>query len=191
MLVSYINGARAEGRKHFRRKLPTIFKIQDLIEEAWDRGINAQSRSETGGIRGTRKYIGTSEAQAFFRVLEIPCTAQAFADPDPVKVHRKLIESVESYFAGGSSGDASKVRCTTLPPIYFQHAGHSLTIVGFEKQKHGPSNLLVFDPSRRDSPSVSRLAGYEFRHKSPDEPLKAYRRGPRYLWRYQEFEMLM
>jgi hypothetical protein len=61
MMVSYITGAKSQGFYHFDRKLPTIFQIQEFIEHAWDLGINAQGRLETGGIRGTRKYIGTPE----------------------------------------------------------------------------------------------------------------------------------
>jgi hypothetical protein len=61
MLSSYIIGARAVGAAHFDGRLPTIFKIQDYVENAWDQGINAQGRVETGGIKGTRKYIGTPE----------------------------------------------------------------------------------------------------------------------------------
>jgi hypothetical protein len=61
MMVSYINGAKMQGFYHFDAKLPTIFQIQEFIEHAWDLGINAQGRLETGGIRGTRKYIGTPE----------------------------------------------------------------------------------------------------------------------------------
>jgi hypothetical protein len=61
MMASYINGAKWQGFYHFEGKLPTIFQIQEYIEHAWDLGINAQGRLETGGIRGTRKYIGTPE----------------------------------------------------------------------------------------------------------------------------------
>lgn len=64
MLVSYIIGAGASGVERFSDSIPTIFQIQGLIEAAWDQGINAQGRIETGGIRGTRKYIGTPEVQA-------------------------------------------------------------------------------------------------------------------------------
>ncbi|KAG7123363.1 Zinc finger-containing ubiquitin peptidase 1 [Verticillium longisporum] len=64
MLISYIIATGFEGQEHFQGRLPTIFEIQDFIENAWDRGINVQGRVETGGIRGTRKYIGTAEAQA-------------------------------------------------------------------------------------------------------------------------------
>jgi len=50
-----------KGHETFGGKLPSIFQIQDYIEGAWDHGINVQGRIETGGIRGTRKYIGTPE----------------------------------------------------------------------------------------------------------------------------------
>jgi zinc finger-containing ubiquitin peptidase 1 len=61
MLFSYIVGVGFQGSEQVKHKVPSIFQIQDLIEEAWDMGINAQGRVETGGIKGTRKYIGTPE----------------------------------------------------------------------------------------------------------------------------------
>jgi hypothetical protein len=61
MLTSYINGVESQGYQCFNGKVPTIFAIQDYIEHAWDIGINSQGRIETGGIRGTRKYIGTPD----------------------------------------------------------------------------------------------------------------------------------
>jgi hypothetical protein len=61
MLISYIIIAEAAGSDLFGETFPTIFQIQDLIENAWDSGFNAQGRQETGGIKGTRKYIGTPE----------------------------------------------------------------------------------------------------------------------------------
>ncbi|KAI8298583.1 hypothetical protein K4K59_002751 [Colletotrichum sp. SAR11_240] len=190
MMVSYINGANAYGRDQFRGRLPTIFEIQEYIENAWDMGINAQGRLETGGIKGTRKYIGTPEAQALFVSLQIPCTAQGFKDAEPGRSEAKLMYAVEQYFKHGMQSPPAKVTCTQLPPIYFQHAGHSLTIVGFERQKNGPSNLLVFDPMFRDAPALARLIGQTFKHRSADESLKPYRRGSKYLRRYREFEIL-
>jgi hypothetical protein len=71
MLVSYICGAQASGHEHFAGKIPPILKLQDLIEQAWDMGYNSAGRIETGGIRLTRKYIGTPEAQALFLSLSI------------------------------------------------------------------------------------------------------------------------
>ncbi len=61
MLISYIIASGSTGSELFGKTFPTIFEIQDLIENAWDNGYNSQGRVETGGIRGTRKYIGTPE----------------------------------------------------------------------------------------------------------------------------------
>lgn len=61
MIASYINGVGFQGHQQFKKQLPSVFQIQDLIEAAWDSGIYTQGRHETGGIKGTRKYIGTSE----------------------------------------------------------------------------------------------------------------------------------
>lgn len=61
MLISYIQGARADGHQQFPSPIPSIMKLQDMIEQAWDLGFNSTGRIETGGIRGTRKYIGTPE----------------------------------------------------------------------------------------------------------------------------------
>lgn len=61
MLSSYITAVKSQGHDSLENKIPTIFEIQEYIENAWDIGINAQGRIETGGIRGTRKYIGTPD----------------------------------------------------------------------------------------------------------------------------------
>lgn len=61
MLCSYIIHTKLKGYEYLAGEIPSIFQIQDFIETAWDQGINAQGRIETGGIRGTRKYIGTPE----------------------------------------------------------------------------------------------------------------------------------
>lgn len=61
MLISHIIGAKIPGSERFAQTFPSVFQIQDLIENAWDTGINAQGRVETGGVKGTRKYIGTPE----------------------------------------------------------------------------------------------------------------------------------
>lgn len=39
----------------------SIPDLQNMIEQAWDRGFNRHGRVETGGIVGTRKHIGASE----------------------------------------------------------------------------------------------------------------------------------
>lgn len=66
-----------------------------------------------------------------------------------------------------------------------------MTIVGFEKKKEGTANLIVWDPMFKDSDAVTRYVGRaSVRHKNPAATLRAYRRGPRYLGKYGEFEFL-
>jgi len=66
MMISYIQGAYAEGLHPFQGMIPSIIRLQDMIERGWDMGINTHGRLETGGIRNTRKYIGTSEVKGIF-----------------------------------------------------------------------------------------------------------------------------
>ncbi|KAL8781995.1 MAG: hypothetical protein Q9194_000007 [Teloschistes cf. exilis] len=61
MLISYIQASQSQGFEFFPGRVPSVLDLQELIESAWDRGINIAGRVETGGIRGTRKYIGTPE----------------------------------------------------------------------------------------------------------------------------------
>ncbi|KAM0435050.1 hypothetical protein ACHAPT_003139 [Fusarium lateritium] len=192
MLMSHIIGAKTAGSEHFAQTFPSVFQIQDLIENAWDMGINAQGRVETGGVKGTRKYIGTPEAQAVFLSLEIPCSVQAFKDRERGRSKTRLFEAVEGYFQGGIKDVEDRIRLTDLPPIYLQHPGHSLTIVGIEKQMDGHMNLLVFDPSFRDSSKIRSLIGRTVQHRtsSIDESLHPYRRGSHYFRKYNQFEVL-
>ncbi|KAI0459755.1 peptidase family C78-domain-containing protein [Xylaria acuta] len=202
MLSSYIVGARAEGTEQLSNRIPSIFRIQEYIENAWDMGINASGRIETGGIRGTRKYIGTPEAQAMFVGLKISCEVEGFKSPEHGAAEAALFASVQQYFERAPVDKRDKVRCTNLPPIYFQHRGHSLTIVGLERRASGSLKLLVFDPMFHDPDGVLRLVGRagdtredknKIRHaihRSPDGMLRLYRRGNNYLRKYHEFELL-
>ncbi|KAJ8064515.1 hypothetical protein OCU04_006847 [Sclerotinia nivalis] len=193
MMSSYIIRSHFPGHNVFNDCVPTIFDIQDYIENAWDQGINSQGRIETGGIRGTRKYIGTPDAQAMFRSLGIPCDTAALKtrkDKGEALAANLLYQKVEEYFLDNCVDFESKVRETSLPPIYFQHPGHSMTIIGFEKQIDGTKNLLVFDPMFHDASKVVKFVGGTVHHKHPGDLLKAYRRGNKYLKRYNEFELL-
>ena len=122
------------------------------------------------------------------------CSVQAFKDQDGEKARRNLFEAIDHYFRAGASDDQAdeKIRCTSLPPIYFQYPGHSLTIVGIEHQKNGQPQLLVFDPAFRDSNSIMKLIGKEFKGKSTtaNNLAQAYRRDDKYLRRHREFEVL-
>ena len=64
MMISYIQKTRSEGHRSFAGTIPSILHLQEMIEHAWDMGFNQIGRVETGGIRGTRKYIGTPEVSS-------------------------------------------------------------------------------------------------------------------------------
>ena len=70
MMISYISETKSDGWEHFVQGTPNILKLQDMIEEAWNQGYNSIGRKETGGIKGTRKYIGTPEVRTT-RVVEM------------------------------------------------------------------------------------------------------------------------
>ena len=67
MLASFIQNTRFPGHEYFPGNVPSILHLQDMIEDAWDQGINSAGRVETGGIKGTRKYIGTPEVSRIQR----------------------------------------------------------------------------------------------------------------------------
>lgn len=79
MQISYIRGAQAPGHQKFVRRIPGILDIQEMIELAWDRGICDLGRLQTGGVRNTRKWIGTPEVrmtlleQSHNCILETDC----------------------------------------------------------------------------------------------------------------------
>jgi hypothetical protein len=120
----------------------------------------------------------------------------AFKNPsEPGKSQALLLQEVESYFASGTLDPTKRVRCTNLPPIYFQHRGHSMTIVGFEKREDGRKRLLVFDPSFKDPWVVRKLIGKDFRGRTLVQfhvsvSLNAYRRGIKYLRKFEGFEIM-
>ncbi|KAI1814812.1 DUF1671-domain-containing protein [Poronia punctata] len=216
MLASYIVGSRAVGADKFGGHIPSIFEIQDYIEGAWDMGINSTGRIETGGVKGTRKFIGTPEAQAVFLAFKIPCGAEGFRSPKEGEAEAGLLASVQQYFQSAPFEAKGKVHYTNLPPIYFQHRGHSMTIVGIESRSKGALELLVFDPMFRAPAAITQLSSssrsskpadnesrtrhhhhhhqkkvaMSLQHRLPGTALNMYRRGNKYLRKYTEFELL-
>ncbi|KAI8965651.1 DUF1671-domain-containing protein [Daldinia sp. FL1419] len=196
MLISYIIGTGAPGAAAFKNTIPSIFQIQDLIELAWDQGIHEDGRIELGILKGTRKYIGTPEAQTLFASLGIQWDMQTFKNGPgelPTASENRMYDAVEEYFSTAPGVNLqSKVRKTKRPPIYFQHQGHSMTIIGIERQPSGNRNLIVFDPSYADHSNVTRYVDgtRPVEHSHPDRAIKFYRRGPRYLSKYQAFELM-
>lgn len=73
MMVSWLKKSGGFGHEHFPNKGPTILELQDMIESAWDMGFNSSGRVETGGIKDTRKFIGTPEVSLSVGVYYILC----------------------------------------------------------------------------------------------------------------------
>ncbi|KAK5154649.1 hypothetical protein LTR04_005963 [Oleoguttula sp. CCFEE 6159] len=218
MLISFIQGAKAEGHAKFSGGIPGVIALQDMIEDAWDKGINDIGRFQTGGIRGTTKYIGTPEvrsymspekrrfksltylslpqALALYASLSIDTDVAVLADcPGWLQAHEQLLAYVSNYFNQSATAVDQRIQKTLLAPLYLQQPGHSLTIVGFERHRDGSSNLVVLDPSYETSSAMSALLAGKKSSRSlgsgrRNEVMRAYRRGERHLDRHREFEIL-
>ncbi|KAF2166929.1 hypothetical protein M409DRAFT_66449 [Zasmidium cellare ATCC 36951] len=166
---------------------PTVLKLQALIEDAWDVGINDHGRILTGGIKGTRKHVGTSEAEALFLSLDIPCRGQVFSGKD---ASTQLLDSVEAYFSDSTSS-SQRVNRTNRMPIFLQRPQHSITIVGIQKMRSGKRRLLIFDPAWSPPSKVrSPLSESDCRGWKGQLLLRRYRKSQRYFGRFKEFETL-
>ena len=151
--------------------VPTVPGIQAQIERSWALGFDPAGRLQLGGrLRGTRKWIGTSECCALLRGAGLPARIVGFkARPGP-QSHRCLMDWVWRYFTAdaqsagsavdrlfdavqsvGGPAEAFRRYSSGRPPLYFQHEGHSRCIVGvvrqFAGEREAGAQLLVFDPS--------------------------------------------
>ncbi|KAH9951283.1 peptidase family C78-domain-containing protein [Amylocystis lapponica] len=146
---------------------PGIRNLQACIEEAWDKGYDKDGANDLNHhLVGTRKWIGTAELHVAFTSRGIPSQLVDFELKDGVHV---LVDWVLRYFSeeDGKPKDttvnqalraARPVIVTGKMPLILQHAGHSRTVIGCEREKNGHVNFLMFDPSRA-VPSSIRKAG--------------------------------
>ncbi|KAF3925637.1 hypothetical protein ABW21_db0207442 [Orbilia brochopaga] len=192
MLASYCQKNLVPGcERLFGERVPTIIQIQKWIENAWDMGINAHARAETGGILYTRKYIGSSEVEAMFTSFGTSTIPRQFSEPAQ---QAAALRHAWGYFSNGydEEQEKDKVVITDRPPIYFQHHGHSMTIVGIERYNDGSLCFICFDPMFSPSQAIRGLIGQK-RVRSNiayGKLLRAFRRGGAYLKRYKIFEMV-
>ena len=196
MLISFILGSTSASQDTpFTDGTPSILNLQELIEEAWDNGFNSEGRIETGGICGTRKHIGTPEAQALFKSLKIPCQVRRFISSSGVNAFSALLDYVEEHFRAASDTTTivgTKTYQTIMPPIYLQRPRHSLTIVGMELRANGERILLVLDPGYRPSPRMVHAAQAVENGTDYDKrvSLTPYRKDRWQLTGYKQFETL-
>lgn len=103
-------------------------------------------------LRGTHKWIGATECCALLRSFNIDARVVDFCgqEKDGGEPHAALADWVWRYFsravaaeapasgaaaaAAAAGVDAPSLALCDAPPLYFQHDGHSRTIVGAEKR---------------------------------------------------------
>jgi hypothetical protein len=201
MQLSYLQGSKAQGHEAFPGpRTPGILRIQDDIENAWDNGISAISRKEIGVLKGTRKWIGTTEANAFFTNHGIACDVYLYSDNvnEGIMAHETLFNKIEAYFKAAVPVNQSTnpseriIHRLSCPPIYLQHPGHSVTVVGLERHKNGKRYLMVLDPMYVTSRAMDSLldSGPRNIRKRQPEILDSYRRGESEFKKYRYIESL-
>ncbi|MEW5316402.1 MAG: hypothetical protein WDW38_007777 [Sanguina aurantia] len=173
--------------------VPDIASLQAWLEVAWGSGFDtAGCDSLGGGVQGSTKWVGTTEASSLLSYFgarpaivdfvgkQAPHRSSAVLLPDgrvshtgvqcdvcgivPIIGVRHRSTSRADFDLCGvcvecTAAEASRpspVHVTGLPPLYFQHAGHSRTIVGIERRRASVTGqatftILVFDPSEDTS----------------------------------------
>ncbi|XP_004673852.1 PREDICTED: zinc finger with UFM1-specific peptidase domain protein [Condylura cristata] len=127
--------------------VPCIPKIQAMIEDAWKEGFDPQGASQLNNrLQGTKAWIGACEVYTLLTSLRVKCHIVDFhKSTGPLGTHPRLFEWILNYYSSEREG-SPKVVCTSKPPIYLQHQGHSRTVVGIEERKNRTLCLLIFDP---------------------------------------------
>ncbi|KAK5683607.1 hypothetical protein LTS10_005140 [Elasticomyces elasticus] len=174
----------------------TVLELQAMIESAWDQGINPHGRTQLGGIIGTTKYIGTSEAEALLLSLAIPCTGRKF---EGKQAWSEVMDFVEEYYSAAMPSivkrkdNSGRVQITSRLPIFLQRPGHSVTVAGTARLESGKRYLLIFDPAwsppaafRKDDP----LTCEECKGLSARWVLRQYMKSEGWLSKWKTFETL-
>ncbi|KAM7382363.1 hypothetical protein PAMP_002094 [Pampus punctatissimus] len=142
--------------------VPTIPRVQSMIEDAWKGGLDPQGASHFNQrLQGTRAWIGTTEIYVLLTSLGISARIIDFHQPTgPGDTHPRLFDWVKQYFCQSSRNSRLPPRLiqTSLPPLYLQHQGHSRTIVGLEQKTNGNLCLLLLDPAASPSDTMKLLS---------------------------------
>lgn len=131
-----------QEQKPPRSSVPSISRLQSLIEQAWSQGFDIQGSEQLGcRLVNTRKWIGATEVVTLLSFLRIRSQLVDFHKPTGSNgTHPELFNWVLKHFETSASGEFT-------PPLYLQHQGHSRTIMGVEVHRDGTIVFLVLDPS--------------------------------------------
>ncbi|KAG2240237.1 hypothetical protein Bca52824_090998 [Brassica carinata] len=161
--------------------VPDIPSLQRWLELAWSSGFDVSGKwigttecaalLRSFGLRARVVDFAPEKSRSMY--LSVPGSAvapkrRAYGPMDRYVVkkgdggvetrdrqRRVLMEWVWNYFSDNRLDVSSGVHITNKGPLYFQHEGHSRTIVGIQRRLQGSStftpqyNLLILDPSDR------------------------------------------
>jgi len=129
-----------------KRLVPGVGEIQRWIEGAWQQGWDAEGAAVLGGSlvgkMGGAAWIGSNEALILLRSFGVRAFTTHFTG---ARAAENLAAWVWQYFETPTPGSAFRP-----PPIYFQHQGHSRTIIGAERRRKGSKEetiFLLWDPN--------------------------------------------
>eukprot|EP00795_Rhopilema_esculentum_P017399 gene17399-8999_t len=126
-------------------EIPSIPKIQSMIENAWQLGFDKQGAEQLGNkLHNTSKWIGATEIAALLRSLRIRAKLVDFHEATGSDgTHPRMFTWIHQYYNRISNSHEPS------PPLFLQHQGHSRLCIGVEEHPRGecPVYLLLFDPS--------------------------------------------
>ncbi|XP_054477353.1 zinc finger-containing ubiquitin peptidase 1 [Anoplopoma fimbria] len=161
MLLSSLHTIDAYAPLLKEKEVPSIPRVQSMIEEAWKAGLDPHGASHFNQrLQGTQAWIGATEIYTLLTFQGISARIIDFHKPTgPGDTHPRLFEWVKQYFQSGRSGRLPpRLIRTSLPPLYLQHQGHSRSIVGLEQKKNGSLCLLLLDPGTSASDTRKLLS---------------------------------
>ncbi|KAL3060744.1 hypothetical protein OYC64_015148 [Pagothenia borchgrevinki] len=150
MLLSSLHTIDAYAPLLQEKAVPSIPRVQSMIEEAWKEGLDPHGASHFNQrLQGTRAWIGATEIYALLTSLGVSARIIDFHRPTgPDNSHPRLFDWVKQYFQSSRSGRLPpRLIQTSMPPLYLQHQGHSRSIVGLEQRRNGSLSLLLLDPA--------------------------------------------
>lgn len=155
-------------------EIPSLVQIQHLLEKAWQLGWDSNGAAHYQGKLVDKKvWIGAVEVSTALGLLGIDATIVQFMVCQESKAllfpfckayfgkkavcsrcARKssydIVRETLSYIESPTQEACASKSCECLPiPLYLQWEGHSVTIIGVDKNEtHGSAELLVLDPMK-------------------------------------------
>ena len=155
--------------------IPNIPSIQKHIEKGWNVGFDPEGAGQLGHqLVGTNKWIGATEIATLLYSWRVSCKIIDFWKRTPMNgcQHSQMMQWISNYFKHDSQSGDRTITVTTKPPLYLQHQGHSMTVIGVEYKNNAVDALWVFDPmvksferQLQSSPWKFRVPVSQFSHK--------------------------